>query len=294
MEKNDSVFALLEPLNDLAKEALEYPENAFCITTDAPATSVEPETNSRNEGEGERGQDTDTESVFSLESVESPPRNNPQQRRYFAFRFRPIPKEPHKGWLLGCDPKRCYILLTKRPSSDVSRLHARIHFHRESGHMMISDHSRTGTSVHGDRLERSSKAFASSETFVSIGQYHYLFKICVTNRLQYEKDLRAFLHHCGNTVRSLHSTLSPSPRGQERIYGGYIFRTHEQTEGAFGKVHMAVQESTGALRAIKELVRNADNKDTVSKEIRIAQGNNHVSLIGRLLAFILKCSYSRR
>ena len=280
MEESDSVFALLEPLSDEAKEALGYPENAFCVTTDSPVTDTDIETS--NYERSEHDSDLETESVFSLESTMSPSQKDSQQRQYFSFRFRPFPKDPHKGWVLGTDRKRCYILLTKRSSSQISKVHMRIHFHRESGHIMISDHSKIGTVVHGDRLTRASKALSSEETYVSIGQFHYLFKLSLTNRAQYDKDLRAFLHYCGNTVRSPHSTLSPSPRGQERIYAGYIFRTHEQTEGAFGKVHMAVQQSTGALRAIKELIRNPENKGIVSKEIKIARENNHVSSLNIL------------
>lgn len=247
MEDNNDVFALLEPLSDEAKEALEYHENAFCITTENPAIDTSLETSGYDKYDND--DELETESVFSSESVVS---SSPQIRQYFTFRFRPYPKDPHKGWTLGTDRERCHILLTKRPSSPISKVHIRFHFHRESGHLMISDHSRIGTIVHGDRLARASKALSSEETHVSIGHFHYLFKLCLRNRAQYDTDLRAFLHHCGNTVRSPHSTLSPSPRGQERIYGGYIFRTHEQTQGAFGKVHMAVQQSTGALRAIKD------------------------------------------
>ena len=269
------IFAYLEPLNDEAKEALDYPENALAVYQ---WDGQQHPTTQDSDGNDEESWPTDTESVLSA-TPGDPSRTTNQTRRVFIFAFVPPPPDPHRGWWLGSDPHRCHLLLTKKKPTSIAKRHIRIHFHRESGHMLISDHSRVGIHIQGETLQRSSRAISSDVTQFVIGTLPFRLILENSDRKQYENQLRIFLQLCGNTIRSPIATLSPVPQGQQRVFRGYIFCANEESQGAFGKVHMAIKQSTGALRAIKELVRTTKNHIAVSSEIRIAEANNHVSML---------------
>lgn len=173
-------------------------------------------------------------------------------------------------------------MLTKPGHRDVcvAGVHARFHFERRSGTLLLVASNLRGSAVvlNGQSYSHDIRVVGRRSNTIEFGDLAYRLEFVIrspSQEVRYQRDLRGYLETIYGTqpVPSLLAT----PSAHDRELGDYIFRS-TLAKGGSCVVSVANHAKTGAPAAVKELLRMKRNYKRVDQEIEIAKSLNHVGI----------------
>ena len=274
-EDSHTVFAILRPANDAAKDAFGQvaskkqgdnnwnPNARRSIKIDKEPATVSTYSDA-SESDGGTGPERKTRSVL---------------KGAYIFDFANAPRLPNKGWIIGGgkysegdDPPD--ILLTEKKKNDrVSSRHARLNHNFTSGALIItaSDNNNNAVTINGHEVVNDQCVLHGRTTSLEFGRLKYTLEV-----RRYETDgdfryqLKSYKQRHGLGDDDYPSCLLATPSDSDFITEKYIMK-NPVGDGATSVVYGAIERKTGMAVAIKKVKRTGRNSDAINRDIRIGQ-----------------------
>ena len=284
-EKSGTVFAILIPTNDAARDS-------FSRLAERMLDDEDWNPNARRHIKAERQlvQVSTYSNASESNSGTGPPKKlRPVMKGYYIFDFAEAPRRPDQGWRLGGgkfgggdDPPD--ILLTEKKNNDrVSSRHARLAHNFASGSLVITASDKKVVCINGREFINDQLVIHGRTTSLEFGRLKYILEI---HRYDTDVDHRAHLrsyqrkHGLGND--SYPWTLLATPADSDVILQDYIMK-NPVGNGATSVVYGAVDIRSLEVVAIKKIRRTEENAQAIECDIKIARYiGKHVSACIRI------------
>lgn len=194
------------------------------------------------------------------------------------------PRDPRQGWLLGGGKiapgdKSPELVLTERKAQDsVHGRHARLSHNYSSGALLLHVVDKSLASVDGKEV-RDSIMIWSSETLITFGTLSYRIQLDGAADSVHRRRLNFYQQIHGLGAQNYPVTLVSTPATSDYVHKDYLVK-NPVGHGGSSTVFAAMHLKTGAVVAIKRIVRHHRNANLIEREIQMANIlGRHVSLL---------------
>ena len=284
-EKSATVFAILYPINDAARDSFSQVAKRMLDDED-----WNPNARRHIKAETQVVQVSTYSNASESDGGTGPPKKlRPVMKGCYTFDFAEAPRQPDQGWLLGGgkfsggdDPPD--ILLTEKKSNDrVSSRHARLAHNFASGSLVITASDKKVVCINGREFINDQLVIHGRTTSLEFGRLKYILEIRrYDTDVNHRAHLRAYqrIHGLGND--NYPWTLLATPADSDVVLHDYIIK-NPVGEGATSVVYGAVDIRSHEVVAIKKIRRTEHNADAIECDIATARYiGQHVSLCIRI------------
>ena len=171
------------------------------------------------------------------------------------------------------------LVLTERKAQDsVHGRHARLSHNYSSGALLLHVVDKSLASVDGKEV-RDSIMIWSSETLITFGTLSYRIQLDGAADSVHRRRLNFYQQIHGLGAQNYPVTLVSTPATSNYVHKDYLIKNpvgHEGSSTVFAAMHL----KTGAVVAIKRIVRHHRNANLIEREIQMANIlGRHVSLL---------------